>query len=332
MLDYDEQALVRHVTQHFDKVIVIINSSTVMQIGDLADNPDINAILWMGAPAYGIYSLGHILNGTINPSGRTVQISARNMLANPVIYNFGHFAYTGELSGFHFVDYVEGIYVGYRFYETRFIDDDEYWQHVVFPFGFGLSYTTFDWELVNTTHPAGSNISPDEIIELTVRVTNTGDVAGMDVVQVYSAPPWTPGGIEKSRVNLVGFAKTGNINPGASQDVIIEVPVRWMASWDWNDANNNGFIGWELEEGIYYLQIQTDSRRLSSIEPIAVVSAGYLIEYDEVTGTRIQPLFDDVTLGLYTNLSRSDWEGTWPTAPVGLRTPSDEVVAAVRAV
>lgn len=332
MLDYDEQNLVAHVTEHFDNVIVIINSSTMMEIGCLADNPAIGAILWIGAPGYGIYAFGNILNGNINPSGRTVMITARNMLANPVIYNFGFFAYGGDLQGYHFVEYVEGIYVGYRFYETRFIEDDEYWQHVVFPFGFGLSYTTFEWELLGTTHPEGASIHPDETMEITVRVHNTGDVAGMDVVQVYSSPPWTPGGIEKSRVNLVGFAKTGNIAPGGSYDVTVEVPVRWMASWDWNDANNNGFIGWELEEGTYYLMIQTDSRRLSAIEPIAVVSDGFLIEYDEVTGTRIRPLFDDVTLDLNQNLSRSDWEGTWPTNHTGLRTPSDEVVAAVTAV
>lgn len=178
----------------------------------------------MGFPgASGVNALGRILNGEVNPSGRTVDTYAVNFKNSPVWRNFGDNLITGKDSGdrylglenenYYFVDYEENVYVGYRYYETRGADDPEWYaQEVVYPFGYGLSYTTFDWTLESAPENFVLSDVSDKM-EVTVRVKNTGSVAGKDVVQLYGHAPYTPGSVEKSEVVLLDFAKTPLLYP-----------------------------------------------------------------------------------------------------------------------
>lgn len=162
------------------------------------------------------------------------------------------------------VEYEEGIYVGYRYYETRAheytSDPDWYEENVVYPFGYGLSYTTFSWSIVDT--PASGTIKAGDTVDITVRVTNTGDVAGKDVVQVYAEAPYTAGGIEKAYVVLVDYVKTDLLQPGESATYTLSFDVKWMASFDDVDKNGNGFMGYELEAGNYKIKLQSDSHNV----------------------------------------------------------------------
>lgn len=326
-LDEDERDLLEYVKEYFDRIIVIVNSGQPIEAGIIQNDPDVDAVLWMGLPGMGIDALSKIMTGEISPSGRTADIWAQDFRQDPTFANFGSFAYDSSLNGYHFVDYAEGIYMGYRYYETRFQDDEPYYQSVTYPFGYGLSYTTFDWALKESTT---GKIGEDDVITVTVTVTNTGDVAGKDVVQLYYTPPYTPGGIEKPHVVLGAFAKTDTLNPGQSQDIELTMPARQMASYDYNDANNNGFRGWELESGDYLVRLMLNSHTMSSIEPITLnVNSDIKYATDEVTGTEIVNLFDDVSNGVATYLSRNDWEGTWPAAPEGRRTADATLQAAV---
>ena len=157
-----------------------------------------------------------------------------------------------------YVDYAEGIYVGYKWYETA--DAQDYWDKyynlhgrgyqavVQYPFGYGLSYTTFDWKVVNAPGKR-EKITADGSYKITVEVTNTGERAGKEVVQLYYAPPYEAGGIEKSAVVLADYAKTGELQPGEKEEVTLSVKARDMASYDFNDSNQNGFAGYELDPG-----------------------------------------------------------------------------------
>jgi beta-glucosidase len=324
-LDPTEKELLTYVESNFDKVIVLINSSEAMELGALKDDPGVDAILWVGAPADGISSIAKVLNGTFNPSGRTVDTFARDFTKDPTFVNFGGFAYDDSLAGYHFVMYEEGIYVGYRYYETRFTDDTEFWNNVAFPFGYGLSYTTFEWSLKSNS----GGIDKDGEVSFTVTVKNTGNVPGKDVIQLYVTAPYTAGQVEKSQVELIGFAKTGSIAPGVSEDVTVTVPVERFASYDYNDANGNGFKGWELDPGTYVFSLRKNSHENSAIEPVEKkLSSGIRYETDTVTDTEITNLFDDVSGHIKTYMSRNDWEGTFPTAPEGSDFTADEALKA----
>lgn len=326
-LDDDERDLLDYVKEEFNKIIVIINSGQPIEAGILQDDPDISAILWMGMPGMGIDALADILTGEVSPSGRTVNIWPREFKKDPTMANFGSFDYDQSLAGYHFVDYAEGIYIGYRYYETRFQDDSLYHQNVVYPFGYGLSYTNFDWKLKNSTE---GTIGADDIVTVTVTVTNTGTVAGKDVVQLYYTAPYTPFAIEKAHVVLGAFAKTESIAPGASQDITLTMPVRQMASYDYYDANFNGYMGWELESGEYFLKVMKNSHEMNGIAPISLnVESSVFYQTDEVTGTEIVNLFNNVSSSITTYLSRNDWEGTWPAAPETPRPADDALQAAV---
>ena len=193
-------------------------------------------------------AVGRVLSGQVNPSGHTVDTFAREFKQDPSWENFStnltsdgnaYIDERGRAAGYYFVDYEESIYVGYRYYETRGFTDGEAWyeDHVVYPFGYGLSYTTFETELVTAPEGALSK----EPFDVTVRVTNTGDVAGKDVVQLYVTAPYTEGEIEKAHKVLVGFAKTGLLERGASEELTITVDPYYFASYDYNDANGNDF-------------------------------------------------------------------------------------------
>ncbi|NTV40572.1 MAG: beta-glucosidase, partial [Demequinaceae bacterium] len=232
-----------------------------------------------------------------------------------------------------FVNYAEGIYVGYRYYETAaaegFIDYD---RAVVYPFGYGLSYTDFSWEVLSSE--AGD---VDGTISVTVNVTNTGDVAGKDVVELYYSAPYTDGGIEKPEVVLGGFDKTGVIEPGASETVTIELAVEDMASYDY--AGEKAYV---LEAGDYAISVRTDSHTVAP----GTESISYTVDSDVVYSgdnhrasdlAEVTNQFDDVSAqfsatqeeGKVLSMSRADFAGTFPTAPTpDLFVASDAVAAA----
>ena len=324
-LDPNEQALITNVTNAgFKHVIVLINSANVMELGFVKDNTlgKIDGCLWCGGPGnQGIMALGEILNGTKNPSGHTVDTYPYDLTKDPSFQNFGDCnitegdRYITNQDRYYFVDYEESVYVGYRYYETRGNSDGETWysSNVCYPFGYGLSYTTFSWSLVNSDIKDAA-IEKGKEYTVEVKVTNTGSVAGKEVVELYASAPYTSGGIEKPFKVLTGFEKTGVIEPGKSENVTIKVNPYYFASYDYTDANSNGFKGYELEKGNYNLFVSSNSHDSNITIPFSVSDT---IEYatDETTGNTVENRFDDSDDHLQTLLSRSDWNGTYPQSP-----------------
>ncbi len=312
MLDDNEKALVKHAKANFDKVIVLINSSNIMQIPELDEpktdsNLGVDAILWVGGVGQdGCTAIAHILNGDITPSGHTVDLWEKDFTKSPTFTNFGlntqnkdesgnrmdtfYYGPDGNITKFANLEYREGIYYGYKYYETKYADEGEAgYENVLYPFGYGLSYTTFDWELDGVA-ATGTIDSAAQSVTLRVRVTNTGNVAGKDVVQLYVNPPYTKGGIEKAAANLMGFAKTKLLQPGESEVVTVSCYAQEFASFDWNDANSNGFKGYELEAGDYIIS----ARRNSHDEVLSVtrtIATGIQCKTDLVSGKEIAPVF-----------------------------------------
>lgn len=314
-LNADEKDLLELAKSQFENVIVVVNASTSMELGPLQDDEGIDGIILAGSPGVnGFNALGPILSGDINPSGRTVDVFSRDFTADPTFVNFGDFAYT-NVDDAYFVDYEEGIYVGYRYYETAavegFIDYD---QAVVYPFGYGLSYTSFDKAIT------GQRLGDvDGDISVDVSVTNTGAVAGKDVVQLYYTAPYTPGGVEKSSVVLGAFAKTSLLEPGASETVTLTVPVEEMASYD-----STGDGAYVLDAGVYEIKVQNDSHTVAAGTAPITYTVDEKVTYTEGRAsdeTAATNHFEDVTAafseGKVTALSRADFAGTFPKAPEG---------------
>ena len=323
MLQDNEKALIKHIKEYFpdQKIIAIINSSNIMQIPELAeertaDNLGVDAILWVGGLGNnGIDALGKILTGEINPSGHTVDLWAKDFKQMPTWTNVldqtqhvdengermnARFYYNGEQTGYYTIEYREGIYMGYRFYETKAADMEaetagagEAWYNdqVLYPYGFGLSYTAFDWKLEDVAAAETIDAANREI-NIRVAVTNTGSVPGKDLVQVYVNPPYTKGGIEKASANLVGYAKTKLLQPGETETVTVSFAAQNMASFDWNDANGNGFKGYELEKGDYIISVNRNSHTIVDCVVRTVVE-DIQCKTDLVTGSVIEPLFVD---------------------------------------
>ncbi len=320
-LDANEKAMIEEAKANFDKVIVVLNVGTTMELGSLEQDPQIDAILWIGLPgSTGIMALGPVLNGTVNPSGHTVDTWAADFTQDPTWYNSGIYGSQygnrylnsdGSSSEFAFVNYEEGIYVGYRYYETRGYEDGEDWYQgaVVYPFGYGLSYTTFQWDV----QLDGGTITENDTITAHVTVTNTGSVAGQDVVQLYYSAPYYVGGIEKAHVVLGDFGKTGLLAPGESETLTLTLKAEDMASYDYADANGNGFHGYELEKGSYTIYISEDAH--TPVESAVYTVASDVTLYQDL----VQNRFDDVSAGIYGDLtydsyvSRSDFAGTLRT-------------------
>ncbi|EET61088.1 glycosyl hydrolase family 3 N-terminal domain protein [Marvinbryantia formatexigens DSM 14469] len=272
-LSQSERNMLELVCDNFENVIVIYNGANTMELGFVNEYPQIKSVLWVpGTGQNGFNSLGSILAGGVNPSGKTADTFAADLTASPSFNNFGDFTYDnmeefriadsdqfvpGALP--HFVNYVEGIYVGYRFYETAaeegLIDYDE---AVTYPFGYGLSYTTFAQEM-------GELTEEDGILSVDVTVTNTGDTAGKDVVELYYNPPYTNGGIEKASVNLAAFDKTDELAPGESQTLTLSFSAEDMASYDYRDAQ-----AYVLEEGDYEISLRTDSHTVVDTQTYTV--------------------------------------------------------------
>lgn len=329
-LDQNEIDLLTAVTDGtFKRVVVVFNTPSSFEATFLKDSAyaafadKIDAAVWIGfTGSNGITALGEILNGDVNPSGRLVDTWAADFTKNPSFVNFGTGCLpdtTDKYDGgmYYSVDYEEGIYVGYRYYETRGETDGEDWYNanVVYPFGYGLSYTTFNWTVGDAS---ASEIELGTTITVPVTVKNTGSVAGKEVVQLYASAPYTLGGIEKAHKVLVGFAKTKLLQPGESETVTVSFDPYSAASYDYRDANSNGFSGYELETGEYTLYVSRNAHE--SEKAIALnLAADVQIGTDPTTDSEVvnrytdSEDFLDSDWQLDTMLSRADWEGTWPT-------------------
>ncbi|MBQ5386476.1 MAG: glycoside hydrolase family 3 C-terminal domain-containing protein, partial [Lachnospiraceae bacterium] len=275
-----EKALLDEVTKNFNKVIVVVNSANAMELGFVNDYEQIKSVLYCpGTGQTGFDGLGEILAGQVNPSGKTADTFVADLFATPTANNFGDFDYTnmeeygvdnffaeGGKAYPTFVNYVEGIYVGYRYYETAYAEaqagnmEFDYDAQVLYPFGYGLSYTTFKQEM-------GKINNDGETVSFDVTVTNTGDVAGKDVVEVYYNPPYTNGGIEKSAANLIEFAKTETLEPGASQTITVSFKLEDMASYD-----TYGKGCYVLEAGDYEISINSDAHNKIASDTVNVGS------------------------------------------------------------
>lgn len=329
-LDQNEIDLLTAVTDGtFKRVVVVFNTPSSFEATFLKDSAyaafadKIDAAVWIGfTGSNGITALGEILNGDVNPSGRLVDTWAADFTKNPSFVNFGTGCLpdtTDKYDGgmYYSVDYEEGIYVGYRYYETRGETDGEDWYNanVVYPFGYGLSYTTFDWTVGDAS---ASEIELGTTITVPVTVKNTGSVAGKEVVQLYASAPYTLGGIEKAHKVLVGFAKTKLLQPGESETVTVSFDPYSAASYDYRDANSNGFSGYELEAGEYTLYVSRNAHE--SEKAIALkLAADVQIATDPTTDSEVVNRYTDSENFLDSDwqldamLSRADWEGTWPT-------------------
>lgn len=329
-LDQNEIDLLTAVTDGtFKRVVVVFNTPSSFEATFRKDSAyaafadKIDAAVWIGfTGSNGITALGEILNGDVNPSGRLVDTWAADFTKNPSFVNFGTGCLpdtTDKYDGgmYYSVDYEEGIYVGYRYYETRGETDGEDWYNanVVYPFGYGLSYTTFDWTVGDAS---ASEIELGTTITVPVTVKNTGSVAGKDVVQLYASAPYTLGGIEKAHKVLVGFAKTKLLQPGESETVTVSFDPYSAASYDYRDANGNGFSGYELEAGEYTLYVSRNAHE--SEKAIALnLAADVQIGTDPTTDSEVVNRYTDSEDFLDSDwqldamLSRADWEGTWPT-------------------
>ena len=405
-LDQNESDLLKYLGEHFDNVIVLLNTASQFEVGFLDDpghygyHENVKGCIWMGYPgSSGNVAVAKALKGEINPSGKTIDTWSRDFKNDPTWQNFGNNLMEVNASskgnqytnlpksdglgggGYenNYVIYKEGIYLGYRYYETRDVvegnvsyssagkgkadvvynsatgkdvtlsadkdGDNEvhgttttewnswYDSQVVYPFGYGLSYTTFEWELVDFTPENNGVLASDSVIRVAVKVTNSGSVAGKDVVQLYYTAPYYNGGIEKAHVVLAGFAKTKLIQPGESDTVYIELKARDMSSYDWSDANGNGFKGYELESGTYEIKLMKDAHTVvTSFNCVVKETIKY--QYSEATGSLIENRFDDVSNYLLTDkyandgvgyMSRSDFSGTIPTMAFKL-TASQDVI------
>lgn len=278
-LSRTEKDVVDLVCSEFDNVILVYNGANAMELGFLKDYSQIRSAIWCpGTGQSGFDGLGEIVSGAVNPSGKTSDTFVADLTDTPCYHNFGSFiydnmnefqgkAFKGEGTYPSFVNYVEGIYVGYRFYETAAEEGlIDYGKTVLYPFGYGLSYTTFSQEM-------GAISETDGTISFDVTVTNTGNKPGKDVVEVYYNPPYTNGGIEKASANLIEFDKTEVLEPGASQTIQVSFKAEDMASYD--TAGNGAYV---LEAGDYGISIRTDSHNIIKEQ---TYTAGSAVVYDE---------------------------------------------------
>lgn len=341
-LDDDERAMLKMASDNFDKVVVLLNTQNPMELADLEDD-SIDAVMWIGSLGQtGAGGMAEALNGTVNPSGHLPDTYAYDLKSAPSSANFGSYAIVNGTDRFtsSYMAYAEGIYVGYRYYETRYEDvvlgnearsNYDYTKQVAYPFGYGLSYTDFTWSDYSMKKADGG-------FDISVKVTNTGKTAGKDVVQLYMQSPYTDydkaNGIEKASVELVGYAKTDTLKAGASETVTVHVDQESMKTYD--SAGEGTYI---MDAGDYYLVAGTDAHNaLNNILAAkgkttadgmtengnAALAAKHTVHSQDnttyaksaATDEKISNQFDDVDLTTYDNsftyLSRSDWTGSWP--------------------
>ena len=351
----EEEEMLKKVASDFENVVVIINSTNTMTLDFLDKIEGIDACISVGVTGVqGALAIPEILYGKdfdgnkISPSGHLTDTVPYRPEFSPAYFRANALhtrQYLGEKAealktmGVNFacgqkfyqtscyVEYTEGIYVGYRWYETA--DAEGYWDSDIFknnwdqtwlekydvgplggyksvvqyPFGFGKSYTSFAWKFKEASKPVGSAITNKDVITLTVEVKNTGEYPGKDVIEVYLNQPYTPGGIEKSFVKLVGYAKTPELEPGQSQDISIDIECSNFKSYDDYDANNNDFTGYEMEKGNYVLRFQTDAHNLKEMtdnELTYIVNEDLKITTDEWTDNVVENRFtgNDAYMGV----------------------------------
>ncbi len=355
-LSTEEEEMIAAAKEACDKVIVLLNTSNTMELGFVEDE-GIDACLLVGLTGLtGVNAVVDILRGAdeegnaVSPSGRTVDTYAYSVSSAPSSVNSG-FGGAKKYNGFSgtnkeyynaYLDYYEGIYVGYRYYETAaedgFID---YAQTVQYPFGYGMSYTTFEWSVTDVRvdgdridYDGTNELGENSTIEISVEVFNTGDVAGKEVVELYYTAPYYTGEVEKAFVVLGAFAKTGVIPAGESDTVMLELSARDMASYDCYGLSRDNFTGYVLDGGIYTLRLRTDahtsatmseeSRTGADIE-FSVPGNGYEYDTDDVTGNPVENRFtgEDAIDGYQLDgseenaeivyLSRAEFDTTFPT-------------------
>ena len=373
-LTTEEEDLLNYVGANYAHVVVLINSTNVMELGQIETIPGIDACLIAGlSGSEGATAVPEVLWGDREPSGRTADTWAYDLTtaasyANAGIEGVGKYSaadglypadgttngnldtpYTYEQVSY--VDYAEGIYIGYKWYETA--DAEGYWdaesnEHgtgydavVQYPFGYGLSYTSFDWKVTDAA-ANGSALTKDGNVTVKVTVTNTGDRVGKDVVQLYYTAPYTAGEIEKSSVELGAFAKTKELAPGESEEVTLTVPVSDMASYDAYDANHNGFTGYELDAGDYIFTVRHDAHDVDDDANATItcsLPAGVQYAEDTATGNAVSNKFtgsdaiDGVSLDgsdsdqNITYLTRADFADTFPKTNTPTRAMTDNVKA-----
>ena len=398
-LSDNEEDLLEELENHFDNVIIVINSSNIFECGRFEDDPQVSAVLWIGNPGdVGPGAIGRIISGQVNPSGHTVDTWARSFRDDPTYQNFSDNSQTsgktfkstdsssfygktmnyaaqdtmfnpdgtptrsygtdknyketssprwldenskvvqGGLNGVKPSAYVsseEGVYLDYRYYETKYDDmaevnkdaADEWYEGdtgVVYPFGYGLSYTTFRQRIVSTNIRNGVLKSGNFEVEVNVNVKNTGDVAGKEVVELYWRAPYTAGGIEKASKVLCAFDKTDILEPGESQTLTLKFFTQDFANYDFSDANNNGFKGYELDGGDYELVLGKNAHEEIEKVPFRVVEGGIKYEVDRFTGHKVENRFTDngfydclpIEGGVeFEQFSREDFEETFPEHP-----------------
>ena len=337
--DSVELGVLSYLNDNFDDVVLLINSPGVMELGWVADYPNIHTVLYTGLPGtYGLNALADILAGNVNPSGHLTDTMAYDAASSPAAQNYGEYDYydeNGNLTDYSYLSYAEGIYVGYKYYETRYADavmgtgnagDYDYASTVQYPFGYGLSLTSFAWSGYTASWSG-------DTATVQVTVTNTGDIPGKEVVQVYAQSPYTDydkaNGVEKSAVQLVGYAKTGLLDPGASETVTVTVDKSQLTAYDANGAGT-----YILDAGDYYLTAAADAH--AAVNNILAAQgyttadgmtdagdASFTSVYnqpeldtttwatDSQTGAEVTNQFD-FARGEFVQLTRSDWTGTFP--------------------
>ena len=347
----------------FSKRIVLINAFNAVELGWL-DEYDIDAVLYIGGLGeVGMDSVVDILVGNVNPSGKLADTYAYDSYSSPAMQNFGGYTYTNadEINNSDsrkYLVYAEGIYVGYRYYETRYEDTVlkqgnasstkgafasegawNYTEEVQFPFGFGLSYTTFTQKLENVVVDENAKTAT-----VTVSVKNTGSVAGKDVIEIYAQSPYTAGGIEKASVVLVGFVKTDELAANAEKTYEVVVDLNDVASYDYKTART-----YVLEGGDYYFAIGNGAHEAlnnilaakgkttadgmdangNAANAYKWTKNGDTLYSESITGFTVTNQFDAVDLNHYGNLvtylTRSDWDGTWPKEMVDFAATSQMV-------
>ena len=351
------------------KVIVMLNNANAMEIDEIKNNDGVDAIMEVGLPGgYGFYGVADILSGEANPSGHLTDTYAVTNANSPAAQNFGNYEWTNADPAVNInaeeVE-AEGIYTGYKYYETRYADTVlgqgnadatvgsstgkawDYDDEVSYPFGYGLSYTTFEQTLKSVDVDLANRTVTAE-----VDVKNTGDVAGKDVVQLYTSVPYTDydveNKVEKSAVQLLDYEKTDMIEPGESQTVTITADAQDMASWDSSCENEAGTTGnWILDNGTYYFTVGNGAHEavnniLAAQDQIVEgnkdnVQTWELGDFDSssfavtLNGTPVENQLQDADLNNWmedtvTYLSRNDWEGTWPETYKDL-TATDEMIS-----
>lgn len=320
-LSQTERDMVDMVCSNFDNVIVIYNGANQFELGFADEYPQIKSVVWCpGTGNVGFNALGKVFSGEVNPSGKTPDTFIYDMTTAPWWNNAEKIEYTNladmTVEGMNagtaqvyapaFTNYVEGIYVGYKYYETAAQEGAiDYDKTVQYPFGYGLSYTEFEQKM-------GELEEKDGQISVDVEVTNTGDVAGKDVVEVYYKPPYTNGGIEKSSANLIEFEKTNLLQPGESQTVTVTFSIEDMASYDENNAK-----AYVLEKGDYVISINSDShtvldQKTYTADKDVVYKGENKRASDDTAATNV---FEDAK-GDVTYLSRADHFANYEEATV----------------